>query len=244
MLSTGLQLQLADATAQYWRAQVSDPEFRAIFKGKEIGHRIADYVDERTSALIEQRFDTRREVDVKGRVRARSMGDIWVGERGIYHPLNVKAGEAGKGGQPNLVSLTKLIDAWLNREIDSYYLMIVKMHHEGNPMDDRRFVIEPLVYFVDMLDYLDFVTFDSGPGQAMLKEKAFYEFMDSGDRVPRLNESQKLERLMDLMEDGDRRLIENRRKKMERLRRQVADYNQQGHHSVNQDGVLLGGGEG
>src|ERR1039458_7659950 len=82
-------------TQQYWQETVRSGEFRALFAGKEIGHRIADYVDEHTTAVLDRSFDTRHELGGTGNVRARSMGDVWLRSQGIYNPINVKAGEAG-----------------------------------------------------------------------------------------------------------------------------------------------------
>lgn len=165
----------------------------------------------------------------------------------MYNPINVKAGEAGKQGQPNMVSLTKLLDALMNRQIDSYYLLIVKMRLESAPASAEISESElnpdeivPNVYFVDMLDYLDFVTFDSGPGQTMLKEKQFYKARDAGFIPPALTLADKVSRLIDLLEDGDRRLIENRYRKMERLRQAFFDYQMLGRHTVDQKGLILG----
>ena len=82
---------------------------------------MADYVDDKTVSLLKVEFDTRYEADVRGKIRGRSMGDIWVHSNGIYNPINVKAGEQGKKGQPNLVAMQKLLDYILQRWIDSYY---------------------------------------------------------------------------------------------------------------------------
>jgi hypothetical protein len=235
------------ATQEYWAEAVSIGTFRAIASGKEIGHRIADYVDEKTTELLEARFPAKHELDASGRPRPRSMGDVWLLDNGIYNPVNVKAGEAGKSGQPNMVSLTKLIDALLKEHIDSYYLLIVKMRIQGTAAADELpgvavdpGLIVPNVYFVDMLDYLNFITFDAGPGQAMLRERQFYQFCDAGLTPPNLGIADKVSRLVDLLEDGDRRLIENRRRKMERLRRDVDRYVSKGTHKVRQEGLSLG----
>lgn len=239
MISAEDAKKIIESAKEYWRAQVNLPEFRAIFKGKEVGHRIADYVDEHTTAMLKEKFTTKYEVDAKGKPRARSMGDIWFYSDGGYHPINVKAGESGKNGQPNMVSLTKLLDRLMKHEIDSYYLLIVKMSFEVDE-DGVPTSVTPNIYFVDMLDYLDYITFDAGPGQTMLREKQFYEAIDGGVNLKALSLSEKVVRLTELLEDGDRRLIENRRKKMERIRKDVENYNGLGSHDLNQGGLELG----
>ncbi len=229
---------ITDLTRKFWIQQVKSQEFLGLFQGKEIGHRIADYVDERTTAMLEKEFEVVHEVDSQGQKRARSMGDVWIKSGGIYNPVNVKAGEAGKNGQPNMVSLTKLIDAILNEMIDSYYLLIVKM--ELSTKRDNKRVITPQVYLVDMLDYLDFITFDSGPGQAMLKEKQFYEAFTNGSKPKAITLAKKLQKMIDLYEDGNRRLLENRKKKIVRIRAKVRAYELRKSHVVDQGGMRLG----
>ena len=96
----------------------------------------------------------------------------------MYNPINVKAGEAGKNGQPNMVSLTKLLDALMKAEIDSYYLLIVKMRLENTSasedVDESRLVPDrsaERLFRGHARSNSDHVTFDSGPGQTMLKER-------------------------------------------------------------------------
>jgi len=92
---------------------------------KEIGHRIADEVEEKTTTLIEQNFTAARQHNRRGLAVDRSMGDIWVLSNEIYNPINVKAGEANQNGQPNIVSLRKLLRAILSHQVDSYYSTVV-----------------------------------------------------------------------------------------------------------------------
>jgi len=102
-------------TLNYWRVEVKKPEIVGIAKGKEIGHKLADLVDEKTTALLTVKFLTKHQCDAHCRKRARSMGDLWLYDRGIYHPVNVKTGIVGAEGQPNLVSLKKLLSAIMAR---------------------------------------------------------------------------------------------------------------------------------
>lgn len=220
-------------TTEFWIEHVSEPSFSSLFSGKEIGHRVADYVDETTVAFLEKHFHTGRQRGTKGNVRARSMGDIWIYSNGMYNPVNVKAGEYGTGGQPNLVSLTKLIDGLVRRQIDSYYLLFVKAERQGA-------LLVPHVYLVDMLDYLDFVTFDAGPGQTMLRERQFFDAVMTGYEPPSLSIAEKLERLFGMLEDGDARLIRNRMTKMERMRKTLLRYRKVDNHDIDQKGLDIG----
>jgi hypothetical protein len=173
-----------------------------------MGHKLADLVDEKTTALLTIKHLVKHQVDSRGRRRTRSMGDLWLHERGIYHPVNVKTGIVGAEGQPNLVSLKKVIGAIMARQIDAYYLLIVKMLVEPGH-------IVPSVFLVDMLDWLDYVTFDSGPGQMMLKAAKFFAECNTR-KSPTLSIKEKLARLMDLYQDGERRLMENRARDVKR----------------------------
>ena len=232
--------KLQSRTESFWQGQVSTPEFTALAKGKEIGHRIADYVDEQTTAMLQDNFNVVRELDSAGQPRSRSMGDVWIVSNGMANPLNVKSGEVGKGGQPNLVSLTKLIKGLLLKRLDSYYLLIVKMQIPELQAGATVIDIVPNVYLVDMLDVLPFVTFDAGPGQAMLREKQFYEAMDQGWAAEHRPLTAKVEDLFELMEDGHRRLLENRKNTMLSIREDYEAYVASRDHTINQVELNLG----
>ena len=127
MLSDQILKSIKRETSTYWGDEVKKAEIIGIAKGKEIGHKLADLVDEKTTALLTVKYLTKRQRDAAGRARSRSMGDLWLHDNGIYHPVNVKVGIVGAEGQPNLVSLKKVLAAVMARQIDSYYLLIVKM---------------------------------------------------------------------------------------------------------------------
>ena len=174
MLAEKTIASITAETLTYWKSELKKPEIIGIAKGKEIGHKLADLVDEKTTALLTVKYLTKHQRDGQGGKRSRSMGDIWLKDSGIYHPVNVKTGVVGSEGQPNLVSLKKVLSAIIARQIDSYYLLIVKMHLGPK-------AITPSVYFIDMLDWLDYVTFDSGPGQMMLRAVAFFQEFEPGN---------------------------------------------------------------
>ena len=138
------------------------------------------------------------------------MGDIWVRSRGIYNPINVKAGLQNMRGQPNVVSMQKLLDYILNRWIDSYYLLIVKF--------DLSAGISHKSYFIDMLDWLDFITYDAGPGQIMLREQDLYDELDAGRVPPDRTIFEKVESLFELFERQLQALFTNRQERLNRQR--------------------------
>jgi hypothetical protein len=118
MLGDATRKTTSRITDASWKTHVRELTFAELVAGKEPGHRMADYVDDKTVSLLKVEFDTRYEGDARGGIRRRSMGDVWIHSNGIYNPVNVKAGEQGKKGQPNLVSMQKVLDYILKRWID------------------------------------------------------------------------------------------------------------------------------
>ena len=216
MLSAKTLTSIQAATVAYWKKEVRKQEIIEIARGKEIGQRIAALVDEKSTALLTLNYVTRQQRDARGNKRSRSMGDLWLQDNGIYHPINVKTGIVGSEGQPNLVSLKKVLSAIMAHQIDSYYLLIVKIQIAANAID-------PGVYLIDMLDWLEYVTFDSGPGQMMLKAVKFFREFD-----PKVTKTitvrEKVKRLMALYEDGELRLKDNRERDLTIYRRQFETF--------------------
>lgn len=215
-LSIKQQMKIEALTATFWGQHVGDKGFQEITRGKEVGHRIADYVDDRTTALLKVSFDTRYEADGRGKLRKRSMGDVWLAGNGIYNPVNVKAGLQDMNGQPNLVSMQKLLDYILNHWIDSYYLLIVKF-----ALGDS---IRHKAVLVDMLDWLDFIAYDAGPGQIMLRERDFYEALAAGHRPAHRSMPEKVDHLFSRFESGVDSLIRNRKDRLQRQRKKFSRF--------------------
>jgi len=139
--------------------------------------------------------------------------------------INIKAGEYGKSGQPNLVSLKRVLVALANCLIDSYYLLIMKVERTESGY-------EPHVYFVDMLDFLDYTVFNSGPGQMMLKEAHFYPAVDAlyseGRYAPEpiLSLSEKVEKLYATLERADQQLYSDRERKRAQIQEMCFRYSE------------------
>ena len=215
MLTADTIRSITAETLRYWKQEVTKEYFVEIAKGKEIGHKLADLVDEKTTALLTLNHRTGYQRSSSGQKRARSMGDVWLLDRHIYHPINVKTGLVGSEGQPNLVSLKKILSSITARQIDSYYLLMVKI-----AIQDDTGAINPSVVFTDMLDWLDYVTFDSGPGQMMLKAKAFFDEYDPAV-VQHKTMAEKVKTLFALYKDGERRLRINRERDLKKYRNAV-----------------------
>jgi hypothetical protein len=91
-----------------------------------------------------------------------------------------------------------------------------------------------------MLDYLDHLTWDAGPGQIMLRQKSFYDALESGTAAPARTIEEKEAFLYEMYLDGERRLEENRRKKREQIAELRRKYLQAGALPVEQSDLELG----
>jgi hypothetical protein len=104
--------------------------------------------------------------------------------------------------------------------------LIVKFHL-GNPIEHKA-------YLIDLLDWLDFVAYDAGPGQIMLRESDFYTAYEAGDSPPKLSTSAKVEKLFTRFEEGIRSLFSNRKKRLSRQRSLFKSFNSAGDFTVDQ----------
>jgi hypothetical protein len=127
----------------------------------------------------------------------------------------------------------------LSDTIDSYYLLIVKMKI-SNDDSGKITKIEPRVYLVDMLDHLEYVTFNSGPGQLMLKERQFNEFMESGQSPDSKSIREKISIMIDLREEGDKKLFQDRKKNIDKMRKAAEKYMKSGSHNIDQGELNIG----
>lgn len=223
--------RITQHTLEMWTEKAANDEvFLAITRReKERGHSMADFVDERTTSLLEAHFVTRFQRGKGDTRRARSMGDVWLRSGGIFNPINVKSGIADANGQPNLVSLKKLLRALLADQIDSYYLLFIKF--------ELGKVVRPKVLLVDLLDHLDWTTYDDGPGQMMLLEQKFFEAMDGGYCATSSPIVEKINRLFEMLKDGNARLILNRRRTIAQFEKAIDAYKAQPIHVIDQSAL-------
>lgn len=229
MLTDQDQERMLEVTEEAWRGHCAGPVFQSMFRGKERGHRVADFVEEKTVECLEATFDVKHEVVGEER-RARGMGDAWVHSQGIYNPVNVKAGVHGIGGQPNMVSLSKLTVALLEHWIDSYYLLLVKFSDDDPP--------SPSVQLVDILHHLDFLHFDSGTGQLMLRADRFAAHVGGGCSGTPLTLEQTVKRLVVMRREGDARLMATRERKLVLLDQRLRAFD--ASQGVDQSGLSFG----
>ena len=74
MIDDQTQNAIIQATEQFWSQHILSRDFRSRATGKEVGHRIADYVEEHTVGLLDQHFTTGYQHNAQGHRMARGMG--------------------------------------------------------------------------------------------------------------------------------------------------------------------------
>ena len=75
------------------------------------------------------------------------------------------------------------------------------------------------VFLVDLLDWTDFIAFDAGPGQIMLREKDFYDAHESGYSPPERPIAAKVESLFTRFEEGVKSLFATREQRLDRQKK-------------------------
>lgn len=229
MLSDEVRGRVLDVTLRTWESLCEDAVFQGMFRGKERGHRIADFVEEKTVDSLEAFFDVKHEV-AAGNRKARGMGDAWLLSQGIYNPINVKAGVHGIGGQPNMVSLAKLTRALMEHWVDSYYLLLVKFTDAIPP--------SPEVQLVNTLDFLEFLHFDSGTGQLMLRADRFTAHVAAGGTGTRFSLGVVVGELVALRREGDARLMATRQRNLAQLEERLLAFDPEAR--IDQSGLTFG----
>ena len=123
----------------------------------------------------------------------RSLADVYLDD----NLINVKFGspkmqKSGKPkyGQPNMCAMKRIMkNFYKNSTIDSYY--IIKVNLNAGKYS---------IHVFDMLDYIDYLTWNSGTGQIMLKENEFYKDVDSF--VPNFTSEEKKRKIKELYDFG------------------------------------------
>lgn len=235
MLSTETLDRIRALATAAWQEQLgsfadwaTNDQFAAA---KDSGHAMAEAVDAVTVRALSKEFKILYELTAKGERVKRSMGDCWIRTEGVLHPLNIKSGEADDGS-PNIVSLTRLAEGLLLRQIDSYYVLMVRI--------SLREPRSASVVLFDLLDWLDYVVFNSGPGQLMLKQSALYAAMAAGVQPQSRTLQEKVDRLFEMREVGDMKLTANRAGRLISLRGEVEKYRQLPNYELDQKDLPVG----
>lgn len=127
--------------------------------------------------------------------------------------------------------MKKLLRSLLADQIDAYYLLFVKF--------ELGATVRPRVLLVDLLDHLNWTTYDDGPGQMMLLEQKFFEAMDRGYRASVTPIVTKIDRLFAMLIGGNARLILNRKRTIAQFQTAIEAYKGQSVHVIDQTGLGL-----
>lgn len=141
---------------------------------KEPGHTYGEKVEEKLVDKLVQKYPEKFSAPEKKKGKGkqtRKMEDmIWVPTNNL---TNIKLGYEKGEGQPNMVSFTRLMEKYHKGEIDSYYIFIIDVSGK------MKTTLKTSLYFFNLYDYLDYVNYNYGTGQVMLKEKQFFDDYDS-----------------------------------------------------------------
>ncbi len=157
------------------------------YTGKESGHSHASPMEDMIRDIL---------IDKLGAEKAskdRSLADIYLNG----NLINVKFGSPKiqpngrpKYGQPNMCAMRRIMkEFYYDSTIDSYY--IIKVNLKSG---------QYTLHVFDMLDYIDYLTWNSGTGQIMLKENDFYNIIDS--YIPNFTLEDKKSKIKDLYDLG------------------------------------------
>jgi hypothetical protein len=121
--------------------------------------------------------------------------------------------------------LKKLLQKLATRQIDSYYLFVIKFIRT-NPTEtlQHNFNYKTKVCFFNLLDYLKYTNYDAGPGQIMLKEKDFYSGFDQNNLLPHLDLADVLTNLLNMQKDALATLISNRNADLESSEQLIKEF--------------------
>lgn len=143
-------------------------------KVKEPGHTYGEKVEEHlANKLVEiypDKFSMPKKEKGKGK-QTRKMEDlIWKSTNNL---INIKLGYEKGNGQPNMVSFNRLYKNYCSDLIDSYWIFIIDV------LGKQKDSLTTKTYFFNLYDYLDYVNYNYGTGQVMLKENQFFDSYDS-----------------------------------------------------------------
>lgn len=191
MISNKLLNEVKSILEKEFKKFFIKPNIQLLLKGKESGHTLASEVETYTSDILEKYgYDISYEIHTSGKKKGskkdRANSDFIFNK----HRVNVKFSSEIEG-QPNICSIKRLMDGLINGDIDGYYLLKIKYDRINKKLS---------VYFFDVLDCLDVVEYNGGPGQTMLKEKKFYEKYSKINSIKRKSIEEKINSIFELYE--------------------------------------------
>ena len=210
MLSDKLCVEIENTIKLFLLSDISlKKDMMNAEKNKEVGHALSSRIEELVYDILDKKlkinitFDIHKNGTKKGEKRDRSLADGKINN----HLSNVKFGV--NLGQPNMCSMRKIFDEVFDKKgMDSYYIIWIKYM-------DSNFNVKVF----DLLSNFDFITYNDGPGQIMLKEHEFFKNINKvkcNDRKSSLIE--KRSKFFDLYESKVNSLINSRQLDVEKRR--------------------------
>jgi hypothetical protein len=128
-------------------------------KSDELGHSHGPGVQKEVGKILSEKYDVKNILNKNGTKRKRAFADNII--EGFFN--NVKFTSTDKGN-PNLCSMNRMIKHVLEECNSEYYVTIVKYLVNLKNWE---------VQFVNILQFIDCLTYDSGTGQIMISQKNF-----------------------------------------------------------------------
>lgn len=173
-------------------------------KTDEVGHSHGPGVQREVSNLLSEIFDVTYSTK-NGKKLTRALADCLLDGQ-----INsIKFGVCEKG-QPNLGSMKRILDEVVNKGNNTLYVTWVNFNLTENKLK---------VWFVNILDFVDCLTWNAGTGQVMIDKskmtKKYKEYLDGKRSAMDLGQVQ--EHLKTLYRDGMERHLALKRKQMEKM---------------------------
>lgn len=216
MISYNFQKKLEKILQPKMDEYFNTNDAKKLLAGKESGHIMGTIVEEMCGDILsEEGMQITQELDGKGNPLPRAHSDFLIESKDSKkNRTNVKF-SSEKAGQPNVCSINRMMDALRDNIIDSYYLLKVKYNRKEK---------NTKVYFIDVLDYIDCITYDGGTGQIMLQEKKFYEIYGISGRESNLTLQEKKIKVYELYEKKMKEHIERRQKQLEKRQQELLSF--------------------
>ena len=209
MLSKDLIKDFEKQIDDFWKEEIiHNDDFVDMLQRNEAGHGLANYIESTTIRQLKEIAKERYQI--KNEINKRSMGDFWIQETNsdFYTPINIKTGI--ETGSPNIVSINKIIDSIYNREIDSYYLFIIKFK-----LQKSKWLVE-ICKILNLFDILDYISFNLGPLQLMLNESKLYKNIKNIDATSTYSLKDILKKIHEFYSSNLNQFIKNRQQKLEK----------------------------
>lgn len=128
-------------------------------KSDELGHSHGPGVQKEVGKILSEEYSVTNVLTKNGKKPKRAFADNII--QGFYNNVKFTATEKGN---PNLGSMNRMIKHVLDDNNSEYYVTIVKYLTKKKDWE---------VQFVNILQFVDCLTYDAGPGQIMINQSNF-----------------------------------------------------------------------